>query len=193
MYNYDGLIIYPIWVYLMAQPQKNLTRNWNQRLTERTKWLTEQTTHGLLWFDWILANDLTNFWKLQKVLSELKTNEGLVFFPWWIVTWRHGRTDRKSLGRPFGRRSYHHYLEVLAEFDVAEDPERLKSKEDDNLAQFRSCGGPVTKIRQFGLKFDPVACFWRCGGPVTRSFPFLKKNFGQSDPRDCPEGTYSLN
>ena len=40
------------------------------------------TAHGLLWFDWILANDLTwqNFWKLQKVLSELKTNEGLVFF-----------------------------------------------------------------------------------------------------------------
>ena len=69
-----------IWVYLMAQPQKNLTRNWNQRLTERTKWLTEQTTHGLLWFDWILANDLTNVWKLQKVLSELKTNDRLIFF-----------------------------------------------------------------------------------------------------------------
>ena len=50
--------------------------------TERTERLTERNERlriALIWPDFWPMN-WRNFWKLQKVPSELKTNDGLVFF-----------------------------------------------------------------------------------------------------------------
>ena len=102
-----------------------------------------------------------------------------------LKTWLHGRPDRKSLGRPFGKRSYHHYPRYLLNFEhVAEDPEQLKttiwlelrcggpvtrkSKKDDNLAWITLRRTRDKKIRTQRRQFDPTFdvartefCLWR--------------------------------
>ena len=94
-----------------------------------------------------------------------------------------GRTDRKSLGRPFGRRSYHHYLEVLlAEFWTRFGrPGRSQSLKiqrrwrfDEILLLLSTFIVAEDPWQENPLKttiwpdfFDPTACFWRCRGPAT--------------------------
>ena len=54
----------------------------------------------------------------------MKTNEGLVFFSLVDRNLAAATDPTENPYWTFGRRSYHHYLEVLAElFDVAEDPD----------------------------------------------------------------------
>ena len=169
----------------MAQPQKNLTRNWNhERLTERTNGL------GLLWFDWILANDLTwqNFW---KILSEFETKRRTrFFFSWWILTWRQRQTRQKTLIWTIWEEILSPLSEVLAEFDVAEDPGRLKNQKKMTIWLELRCGGPVTRksteddnlawlllrLSTFDVAIDP----WH------DHFHF-SKNFGQFDKKIAPK------